>query len=91
MVRGWRSSGQSAPAYAARAGVSASSLHRWASLVGAATAEAPRLVEVVPSDGGGSSWGWEVALASGTLRVRGDLEPKTARAIVEALASGRRR
>src|ERR1700722_4120539 len=92
IVAGWRRSGQSARVYAAVVGVSAGSLHRWASLPCESLSESPtRLVEVVESDADASSWGWEVELPSGTLRVRGTLEGAIARAIVDALANGRRR
>ena len=89
---GWRRSGQSARSYAEIAGVSAGSLHRWSSLLReSATEQSTRFVEVVASDAVESAWGWEVELPAGTLRVRGALKGTTARAIVEALASARRR
>jgi hypothetical protein len=53
-------------------------------------AERPGLVEVVAAEPDSSS-GWEVELPAGTLRVRGRLDARTAKAIVEALASGTRR
>lgn len=87
---GWRRSGQSAPSYAAAVGVSASSLHRWSSLLAAPSAERPGLVEVVASEPE-SSWGWELELPAGTLRARGALDAQTARAVVEALAGAKRR
>lgn len=88
----WRRSGQSAREYAPRAGVSAASLHRWASLwreYGLESATA--LVEVVPSEPSAARWGWEVELAAGTMRGTGALEPTTAKAIVEALVRAGRR
>jgi hypothetical protein len=91
-VLAWRRSGQAARAYAARVGVSAASLHRWSSLLNTRGAsEAGTLVEVVPSDGGGAAWAWELELPAGTLRVQAVLEPATARAIIEALARAGRR
>lgn len=87
----WRRSGQGARTYAARAGVSAASLHRWSSLSRAsAPVGAPALVEVVPTDGAGP-WAWELELGGGTLRGRAPLEAATAKAIVEALGRGGRR
>jgi hypothetical protein len=92
IVLGWRRSGQSARSYAAVVGVSTGSLYRWSSLLRESVAEQPtELVEVVTSEAAEPSWEWEVELPAGTLRVRGALTGRTARAIVEALASARRR
>ena len=88
MVRAWGRSGQSARAYAAIIGVSAASLLRWRSIQ--SNAERPRLVDVVAAEPDSSS-GWEVELPAGTLRVRGALDARTAKAIVEALASAKPR
>jgi hypothetical protein len=92
IVTAWRRSGQAARTYARRAGVSAASLHRWASLSRApASADAAMLVEVVPSEAGEARWAWELEFAAGTLRVRAPLEPKAAKVIVEVLARVGRR
>lgn len=93
IVMAWRRSGVSAESFAAREGISTSSLFRWARAHGredAAEARSLRLVEAVPSGPPrDDAWAWELATEHGVVRGRDALDAATVRAMVAELVVAR--
>lgn len=96
LVRAWRRSELTAQQFAATAGVSVASLHRWSSAHGRSggSAREPALIEAVPLneavvERGG--WDWEVELGGCAVRGHGSIDGDIVKAIASALSRGRRR